>query len=307
MTRRLYIGFSLVLVSFLTVTSTLDAAERSHTVQKGESLTSIAAKFYGDREHFREITLYNRISDPSLIRPGQRIKLPYSTMVTLGKGESLSMVAKREWGNAKLYPILAAANGLRSPEAVPAGTRLVVPVMVPYTLKRGESLSEVADNFYGNPKAYTSIALASGVSDPGRVSPGTKLKVPLVLKRSTSGSTKKTAVSGKATPSPETAKSRSKKERPATPNKGLARAGEAYRGGDYGKARDLVSQALPDLRGTERAEALRLLASCQYAFGDRKKALASLRESYILEPGYEPQPAMVNPDLMELHKQAKSK
>ncbi|TNF48260.1 LysM peptidoglycan-binding domain-containing protein, partial [bacterium] len=258
MTRRLYMGSSLVLLALLTVTSTLHATVTSHTVQKGESLTSIAAKFYGDREHFREIALYNDITDPRLIRPGQRIKLPYSRMVTLGRGESLSMVAKKEWGNAKLYPILAAANGLRSPEAVSAGTRLVVPVMVPYKLKRGESLSEVAEDFYGNPKAYTSIALASGISNPGRVAPGTKLRVPLVLKRSTSGSSKKAAVSSAAAPRTKKAKSRSKEERPVSLNKNLARAGKAYRGGDYGKARDLVNQALPDLRGTERAEALRL-------------------------------------------------
>ena len=293
MTHRLFTGFALVLVTLLTVASNLDAAVTSYTVQKGESLTSIAAKFYGNREHFREITLYNRISDPSLIRPGQRIMLPYSKMTTLGRGESLSIIAKKEWGNAKLYPILAAANGLRSPEAVPAGTRLVVPVMIPYTLKRGESLSEVADDFYGNPKAYTSIALASGISNPGRVSPGTKLRVPLVLKRSTS--------------SPKTVKSRPKKERPVSPDKNLARAEKAFREGDYSKSRDLISQALPDLRGTEKAEAFRLLASCQYAFGDRKEALVSLRQSYKLEPGYVPQPAMVNPDLMELHKRAKGK
>ncbi len=307
MTYRLYTGCALVLVTLLMVASSLDAAVTSYTVQKGESLTSIAAKFYGNREHFREIALYNRISDPSLIRPGQRITLPYSEMLTLGRGESLSMITKKEWGNAKLYPILAAANGLRSPEAVPAGTRLVVPVMIPYTLKRGESLSEVADDFYGNPKAYTSIALASGISNPGRVSPGTKLSVPLVLKRSTSSSTKKTGVSGKTTPSPKTVKSRPKKERPVSPDKNLARAEKAYRDGDYSKSRELVSQALPDLRGTEKAEALRLLASCQYAFGDRKEALVSLRESYKLEPGYVPQPAMVNPDLMKLHMRAKSK
>lgn len=307
MNRRYYMAFSVTLFVLLAATSALNAAVTSHTIRKGESLTSIAAEFYGDREHFREIALYNRISDPSLIRPGHKIKLPYSRMVTLGKGESLSMIAKKEWGNAKLYPILTAANGLRSPEAVPAGTRLVIPVMVPYTMKKGESLAGVADDFYGNPKSYTSIALASGISNPSRVAPGTKLRVPLVLKKSATGSTKKAAVSAKAAPSSEKVKSRPKKERPVSPNKNLTKAGKAYRQGDYGKTRDLVNKALPDLRGTERAEALRLLASCQYAFGDRKGATASLRESYILEPGYKPQAAMVNPELMELHRKAKSK
>ena len=122
MTRHLYLGISTALFVFLAVISSVNASVTNYTIHKGDSLTSIAAKFYGNRENFREIALYNGIGDPGLIRPGQRIKLPYSKMTTLGKGESLSMMAKKEWGNAKLYPILAAANGLRSPEAVPAGS-----------------------------------------------------------------------------------------------------------------------------------------------------------------------------------------
>jgi len=127
------------------------------------------------------------------------------------------------------------------------------------------------------------------------------------LKRSASKATTKAPPSPKAKPRPETVKSRSKEERPVSSDRRLVLATEAYREGDYAKARDLLGKAMPDLRGTERAEALRLQASCRYAFGDRKGAMASLRESYVLEPGYEPQSAMVNPDLMEMHMKAKGK
>ena len=266
--------------------SHLLAGSIRHTISEGESLAGIAVDFYGNRSLYREIALYNRIENPALVRPGMKISLPFSDMLTLRKGQSISMLAKKAWGNPGLFPILAAANGIRKPQSVPAGTRLRIPVMVPYTLGRGETLSTVARDFYGNPKAYVSIALASGVSRPDRVPVGTDLRIPLIMIRSTGKKNAKTA----ATPKPE-----------KVSDSWLRDARSAFRAGEYKKARGLVEDRLSTLREKSRAEALRLLASCHYAFGERDKALKALKESYALDPGFEPDPAMVNPDMMALY------
>ncbi len=47
-----------------------------HIVRPGESLSAIAQKYYGDMEKYVEIAKANNISDPDLIRVGQKIQIP---------------------------------------------------------------------------------------------------------------------------------------------------------------------------------------------------------------------------------------
>jgi len=53
-------------------------AGRMYTVQKGDSLSKIAKREYGDAQQWRRIFEANRdtIKDPDLIHPGQVVRLP---------------------------------------------------------------------------------------------------------------------------------------------------------------------------------------------------------------------------------------
>ncbi len=283
----------------LAVIGQAEAGVVNHTVRSGESLSAITRDFYGDKELFGIIALYNGIPDATTIQPGSIVRLPYSELITVGPGESLSLIAKRVWKNARFYTVLAEVNDITRPEAVPAGTRIRIPVMVPYRLGKGESLSTVARDFYGNPGKFPAIAVASGIDDPARVSVGTGLKVPLVLVKT-----------ARATQPPPQKTKPKRTSQPRTPDKAglvLKQASEAYRQGEYAQARDLLSNSLMSMSLSDKPAALRLLASCHLAFGDRERALDALREAHRLEPGYRPQPAMVNPELMELYEQAMGK
>ncbi len=54
------------------------SGERSYTVQKGDSLSKIAKREYGDAQQWRRIYQANRdvIDNPDLIYPGQVLRLP---------------------------------------------------------------------------------------------------------------------------------------------------------------------------------------------------------------------------------------
>jgi LysM repeat protein len=52
------------------------AAPRIHVVQRGDTLSKIAAKFYGDANRYPEIARANGIRNPNLIKVGQRLKVP---------------------------------------------------------------------------------------------------------------------------------------------------------------------------------------------------------------------------------------
>jgi len=53
-------------------------AERSYTVQNGDSLSKIAKREYGDAQQWRRIYEANRdlIQNPDLIYPGQVFRIP---------------------------------------------------------------------------------------------------------------------------------------------------------------------------------------------------------------------------------------
>jgi nucleoid-associated protein YgaU len=53
-------------------------AEKTYTVEKGDSLSKIAKRVYGDAQQWRKIHEANRdiIENPDLIHPGPVLKLP---------------------------------------------------------------------------------------------------------------------------------------------------------------------------------------------------------------------------------------
>jgi len=180
---RILAGALVLVWALFLIPNELMAGEVVRKVGSGESLSLICQDVYGDKELYTLVALYNGKKDPTRIKVGETLRLPYSETVTLRSGESLSKLGKRVWGEPKMYPVLAWANGVQDAAMIPAGTRLVVPVLIPYVLKRGQSVSSVAGDIYGNPKVYEVILNASRIEDPTRVPAGTLLKVPYVMPR----------------------------------------------------------------------------------------------------------------------------
>jgi LysM repeat protein len=51
-------------------------ASQVYVVQRGDTLSKIAARFYGDADRYPEIAKANKLRDPNLIRPGQKLVIP---------------------------------------------------------------------------------------------------------------------------------------------------------------------------------------------------------------------------------------
>ena len=60
------------------LTKEKDAAsgDTVYTVQPGDSLSAIAQKYYGDAMQYKKIAHYNNISNPDLIHPGDKLRIP---------------------------------------------------------------------------------------------------------------------------------------------------------------------------------------------------------------------------------------
>ncbi|WP_063821679.1 LysM peptidoglycan-binding domain-containing protein [Nocardia pneumoniae] len=169
---------------------------RTHTVVAGDTLSRLAQRFYGNGDLFPVLAAANGIVDPNRITDGQVLVIPeISRTHTVATGDTLSRLAQRFYGDGDLFPILAAANGIADPNKIRVGQVLVVPelmagpggTMVPsmgriHTVVAGDTLSGLAERFYGNGNLSHIIAAANHIADPDVIGVGQKLIIPPITR-----------------------------------------------------------------------------------------------------------------------------
>jgi len=110
---------------------------------------------------------------------------------TIREGDSLSEIAARTLGTAKAWKRIVAANPGLDPRRLPIGTVLRIPhgsgpvaaddgtaAQARYTIRKGDSLSEIAARTLGTAKAWKRIVAANPGLDPGRLPVGRVLRIP---------------------------------------------------------------------------------------------------------------------------------
>ncbi len=131
-----------------------------HTVSSGETISSIAAKYYGDYRKFHLIAKYNEIEDATRLDVGQQIKIPIVRGV----------------------PIMGDRHDIRTESGEAAGAMgedvMVVKRYALHVVQPGESLSKIAGIYYGDFKKYDVIADFNGLPSATAISAGQELKIP---------------------------------------------------------------------------------------------------------------------------------
>ena len=169
------------------------AALANVVVKPGETLSEIA-----DRHgvSLTRLMQANGITNPNLVVAGQSLRLPGSSAagagssgggsVTVQPGDTLSYIADRQ--GISLNQLMQ-ANGITNPDMVVAGQKLVLPgsrrataaaaprelPSAPYTVKSGETISEIADRFGTSTERLIQL---NGISNPNLVVAGTRLAIP---------------------------------------------------------------------------------------------------------------------------------
>ena len=169
------------------------AALANVVVKPGETLSEIA-----DRHgvSLTRLMQANGITNPNLVVAGQSLRLPGSSAagagsssgasVTVQPGDTLSDIADRRGINLNQ---LMQANGITNPDMVVAGQKLVLPgsrrataAAAPrelptalYTVKSGETISEIADRFGTSTERLIQL---NRISNPNLVVAETRLAIP---------------------------------------------------------------------------------------------------------------------------------
>jgi len=270
---------------------------RTHAIQKGETLAKIARAYYGDPAKALVLMAFNSIRDSRNLVPGQRIVIPEIKLHRVRTGDTLAFIAKKYLNDAEKYQGLAHLNHIEDPKSLSPGTTIIIPVEIGYTVKKGDSLSSIAEKYYGDVHAYTLIALHNDIRDPTNLEPGTYLTLPIsdlrIVKRET-----------RSEPSTQP-------PRVPPPNKGmpyLESGVQRYFEGEYREAVTDLQQAVSLGFGNKEdlSKALRFLAYAYVALNERERAKDSFRKALEVDPELDLDPVYVSPKIMDVFREAKA-
>ncbi len=122
----------------------------SHTVAAGETVWTIAEKYYGSGFNAEEIIETNKLTNPDVIEVGQRITIPKVEVkektvltqaaqptITMSKiaddkytimaGDDLWDIAVRAYGDGYQWTKIAQANKMTNPDIIHTGNVLTIP------------------------------------------------------------------------------------------------------------------------------------------------------------------------------------
>lgn len=141
--------------------ATSDPSLTFHDVRAHENLTTICKMYYNDAALVQRLAEYNDLSDPDLLRANHRLRIP-SRAVLLGNDASNDP--------APTAPTMQATATVRiTPAAVET-----------YTVKRNDTLTEIAQRTMGTSKRWRELyeTNAGVIKNPDRLLVGTTLRIP---------------------------------------------------------------------------------------------------------------------------------
>jgi phage tail protein X len=129
-----------------------DAGAFPYVVQKGDTLASIAERFYGRIQHEKVLVAANSLDahGGTPIVAGMRLEIPALSHRRARKGDTWGRLATELLGAPHRADVLAIANGT-SPWLPPAeGAELAIPYNLPVVTGGGDTIVTIAFKYLGN-------------------------------------------------------------------------------------------------------------------------------------------------------------
>lgn len=171
-----------------------------YMIQKGDTLSKIAMKFYHSKQQVNLIAEANHIVFINDMVEGETITIPapsknasssarnqrsldYSkvtlpAMYLVQTGDTLYHIAKQFYRTDDYVELIAKQNNLDVNVGLKAGTSLVIPALPKHTVMAGETLTSIARVYYGSSKYVSALASYNQLDNNDIVKIGDELTMP---------------------------------------------------------------------------------------------------------------------------------
>lgn len=173
---------SLLLTTALALLSSGAGAQAvyTHAVQEGDTLASIAQRYYGDPTREAVLREANRMKGPSAngLVPGSWIFIPTVAFYHVGKDETWKSIAARFLGRAMRAATLIEANSGNRRVEPDEGAELLIPYPLRHVVSPGETLTKIAKMYM--PDSPVSLKRIRQFNAGARIERGQVVLVPLL-------------------------------------------------------------------------------------------------------------------------------
>ncbi len=143
-----------IALAALTVTSVAraDGSTYIHVVRPGETLASIAQRYYGDARRESVLVAENGLTTQggAAIVVGLRLVIPWVSYHRVRATESWAQIATQHYGDPRRASELIQANPQVSGAQPDEGAELLVPYPLRHVAHQGDTMRRVAQTYYGD-------------------------------------------------------------------------------------------------------------------------------------------------------------
>lgn len=136
--------------------STIESSQKVHVVANGETLWSIAEKYYNNGYDWVEIATANKLSDASEIEPGQELVIP-------------DLEKEVEESDTAMVDQNVTVKAANTNNSITAAT---------YEVVHGDNLWDIAVRAYGDGYKWVEIAKENNLANPDLIHSGNVLVLP---------------------------------------------------------------------------------------------------------------------------------
>jgi LysM repeat protein len=275
-----------------------------HVVREGETLASIAQRYYGDPRRETVLVAENGLEAEggAAIVVGMRLTVPQVAYHRVMAGETWASIAERYFGTATRAFAIQGANPTIEGAQPTEGAELLIPYPLRHVASQRDTLNHVAQDYYGDIAEARTLRRFNGLRTT-RLSRGQVILVPLSdLVLSEEGRRLVEESTGSA---PAGGEVRALQERIALE---LPTLGEAIGQGHYTEAVAIGNRLLGagELTGNQVVTIERALAVAYVALGRADLATAAFVEALRHQPDLELDTRRTSPTVLEAFEAARA-